>query len=168
MLVELIDVEVADFRHARPRQPQNEWEHPRASSWRGAGERPEKMESRERGWKEAGRRLERGWREAGERLGGGCSLSLSAPTPCCCCFSSLALLPHHAAAASPLSLLAHPAAAASPLSLLPHPEPTNQPPSQPTNRPINPRPVKHGAAKSDQMIRRLWGSWCQNRCEAPP
>ena len=62
MLVELIDVEVADFMHARPRQPQNEWEHPQASSWRGAGERLEKLASRERGWREAG--------EQGERLEG--------------------------------------------------------------------------------------------------
>ena len=33
--------------------------------------------------------------------------SVSAPTSCCCCFSCLSLLPHPAAAASPLSPCSH-------------------------------------------------------------
>ena len=94
MLVELIDVEVADFRHARYEHASRKTgrEHPQASSWRGAGERLEKLESREEGWSEAGGKLEGGWKEAGGRLGRGCFPSL---------------LSRPAAAASPLWPCSH-------------------------------------------------------------
>jgi hypothetical protein len=85
VLVELIDVEVADFKHARH-------EHASRKTSGGIHELPA-GEGLESGW----RGLERSWREAGGRLGRGYFLSLlSRPAaaasplwPCCCCFSSL-------------------------------------------------------------------------------
>ena len=67
-------------------------DHMQSSHLELAGERLEKLESRERGWREAGGKLEGGWREAGGRLGRGCFLSL---------------LSHPAAAASPLWPCSH-------------------------------------------------------------
>ena len=94
MLVELNDVEVANFKHARYQHassktsgsihklPAGEGLESGWRSWRAGSEAGEKLEG---GWREAGGRLERDWGEAALSL---CShtllllllLSLSAPT----------------------------------------------------------------------------------------